>query len=156
GAWSCASTLLTAASTREDARAEAVADLRRRERDARDLGLFAGDLDEDEVRALAPEGGLHRGLDVAGRRDGDGGAIAGRDREAIESDLVRERGLVARGAVDPVIEHAVDQVRRPAGPDLSEDAQIHQEISVAVEDDRAVMRPGQCQTQADRRRHAHG
>src|SRR5262249_59383819 len=108
------STLLTLASTREDARSEAVADLRGCERNARNLSLFAGDLDENEVRTLALESALHGSLDLAGSGDRGGGTVAGGDREAIEPDLVRERRLVAGRAVDTIIEQPVHQVRRPA------------------------------------------
>ncbi len=68
---------------------------------------------------------------------------------------MREGRLIARGAVDPVVEHAVDQVRRLASPDLGEDAQVHQQISVAVEDDGAVTWPGQREAESDGGRHAH-
>src|SRR5262249_58958550 len=100
------------------------------------------------MRALAREGGPHRGLDLAGCGDGDGGSIAGGDRESIEANLVRRRRLVARRPIDLVVEHAMDQLRRPAGSHQSEDAQVHQQISVAVEDDGVVAWPRQRETRA--------
>ena len=54
-----------------------------------------------------------------------------------------------------VVEHQVDEVRGPLGGDHRQDAEVHQQIAVAVEDDRAAMRLSERHAQSDRRGQAH-
>src|SRR6266850_4633239 len=121
---------------RASARAEAVAKLVRRVGNARDIGLLGRHLREDEVWPVAVERRLHRLGDPVGVGHGGHGAVSGRFGQPIKANLGSDRSLTARGPVDLVVEHNVDEAPRVKRRDEREDAEVHEEIAVAVEHDR--------------------
>src|SRR5213592_1900687 len=109
--------------------AESIANLRRAIRDAWDIRLLGGRLHEDEMRAVGGEGGAHRGLHIGGRRHRAYRRIAGGGGHAIQADAARGRDLIARRAVDLVVEDHVDEAARRQSADHRENAEVHQQIA---------------------------
>src|SRR5215510_2845503 len=125
-------------------RAESIAELMRREGDAAHGGFLRGDLGEDEVRALAAERAPHRLRDGLRLRDCGHRPVAGRLGEAVQPYLVGNGALAPRGAVDLIVEDHVHEARRAQGGDQRQNAEVHEEIAVAVQDHRgrATIREG--------------
>src|SRR5215472_7591563 len=137
-------------------RAESIAELMRREGNATHGGFLCGDLGEDEVRSLAAEPAPHRLRDSGGLRDRGYRTVACGLGEPVQPHLAGDRALAPRGAVDLVVEHHVHEARRAQGGGQGQDAEVHEEIAVAVQDHcgRAPIREGQAE--ADGRGEAHG
>src|SRR5215813_11291011 len=136
-------------------RAESIAELMRGEGNATHGGFFRRDLGEDEVRALAGESALHRLRDGGSLRDRGHRPVACRLGEAVEANLARDGALASRGAVDLVVEHHVHEARGAQGGGQGKDAEVHQEIAVAVQHYRGRAPIGDGEAEADGRGKAH-
>src|SRR5215510_6848179 len=137
-------------------RAESIAELMRREGDATHGGFLRGDLGEDEVRTLAGERAPHRLRDGGGLRDCGHRSVACRLREAVEANLAGDGALAPRGAVDLVVEDHVHEARGAQGGGQGQDAEVHEEIAVAVEHHRGRAPIGEGEAEADGRGETHG
>src|SRR5215831_691478 len=137
-------------------RAESIAELMRREGDAAHGGFLRGDLGEDEVRALAAERAPHRLRDGLRLRDRGHRPVAGRLGEAVQPHLAGNGALAPRGAVDLVVENHVHEARRAQGGGQGQNAEVHEEIAVAIQYHRWRTPIREGEAEADGRGEAHG
>jgi len=120
------------------------------------LLLMKGNLDQEEGRAFRIEelsNGGDEGLLIL---DPPGPLVTGSPCDLLEGEVLGETGLPPRGAIGLIVEDDVDQILWPEGPDHRHASQVHQDISIPVEDDHLPLGTAEGNPQGDGGGQPHG